>query len=493
MTIDAGWVNMLKQRVPAAFTSHCPVRPNVVFIDGQIKLMKSDAIRSWGSFVDFQFKRTVENAFNTGARVVVLGFDNYVHVPTAKNMTQRKRMQDVQALEFSAESELPNAIPDNWNAAIKNRTFKTKVIGFVMRTLRGHFQHEAGGTLILDYMSTPEVLGRPLQLPSLLLQTSETHQISPTHKRGECDIKAFTYADMGPLLIESTDGDFVPLGLLQTNSNRRIILHRIKTNIKPVGGSILASNQSSTGSNKNKREFEYVDIAMLYRFLQQDPHLRVTADPSISEPLTAEAPSTEAVGSSADKQDINQDVTEKVEQDAEESKQATCGNECFYEAEPDKSITSFASLIAMTGCDFCMNLPMLGPTRLWNLRQHAEKLNMASEHGQLVFITLVLADVNKKALYNAGAYNEVRKRAMHAHGPTEALAAYEFLLKTMLRQVSVAERTRKSLWSHARMRAHVRNTLWTLQYWRRLHNFEDPLAGDYGFARHKNHVVFSGC
>ena len=158
---------MLKSKVPAAFTANCPVRPNVVFIDGQIKLMKSDAIRSWGSFVEFQFKRTVDNAFKTGARVVVLGFDNYVHVPTAKNMTQRKRMQDVQALEFTAESELPNAIPENWNAAIKNRVFKTKVIGYVMRHLRAHYKHASGRTLVLDYMGPPEVLGHPLRLPAL--------------------------------------------------------------------------------------------------------------------------------------------------------------------------------------------------------------------------------------------------------------------------------------------------------------------------------------
>jgi hypothetical protein len=140
-----------------------------------------------------------------------------------------------------------------------------------------------------------------------------------------------------------------------------------------------------------------------------------------------------------------------------------------------------------------MNLPMLGPTRLWNARQHVKNLDMNSERGQLVFITMVLTDVNKKVLYNAGQYNEIRKRAQCSRTAAEALASYELLLTTMLKQVAVAERTRKSLWSRARMRAHVRNTLWTLQYWRQLHHFEDPLAGDHGFERHKNYVVFAGC
>jgi hypothetical protein len=478
MTIDAGWVSMLKKTVPVAFSTQCPVRPNVVFIDGQIKLMKSQSIRTWNSFVELQFRRTIEKAFETGARVVVLGFDNYVHVPTAKNMTQRKRMQDVQALEFCADAELPSAIPENWDAAIKNRTFKTKVIGLVLRSLRAHFQHEAGSTLILDYMGTPEVLGRPMQLPSWL-EVSETSHTAPLLKRGECDIKAFTWADMGPLLIESTDGDFIALGLIQTNPNRRIILHRIKTNIKPPGG-VVTGNQQASG--KLKREYEFVDISMLHKYLCRDEHLRASCLDDNSEDNEEKAENEE---------------NKKIE-DADDAVAADVKSEIIQPKSSDNhtkdhAITSFASLVAMTGCDFCMNLPMLGPTRLWNLRQHIQNLNMNSERGQLVFITLVLTDVNKKVLYNAGEYNEIRKRALHANTAIEALAAYEHLLKTMLRQVSVAERTRKSLWSRARMRAHVRNTLWTLQYWHKLHEFADPLTGDYGFERHKNHVVFAGC
>ena len=466
MTIDAGWVSMLKSKVPAAFTANCPVRPNVVFIDGQIKLMKSDAIRSWGSFVEFQFKRTVDNAFKTGARVVVLGFDNYVHVPTAKNMTQRKRMQDVQALEFTAESELPNAIPENWNAAIKNRVFKTKVIGLVMRSLRAKFEHEAGGTLILDYMGAPEVLGRPLKLPSMFqlpqsLEPKESIQSTETVlKRGECDIKAFSWADLGPLLIESTDGDFVALGLLQTHTTRRIILHRIKTNLKVAG--------SAPPIAKPKREFEYVDVTMLHEFLRRDEHLSLTA------PVDT--------GMDIDDTIAPEDTTVAVVE--------TEAPKTLAKADP---VAAFAALVAMTGCDFCMNLPMLGPTRLWGLRQHAKHLDMSSERGQLVFITLVLADVNAKALKKAGQHSAICKRALRSSTAVEAAETYHLLHTTMLRQTTVAERTRKSLWSRARMRAHVRNTMWTMQYWRRLHEFEDPLAGDNGFERHKNHVIFSGC
>ena len=43
-----------------------------------------------------------------------------------------------------------------------------------------------------------------------------------------------------------------------------------------------------------------------------------------------------------------------------------------------------------------------------------------------------------------------------------------------------------------RMLAHVKNTMWTLQYWTDLHEFQDPLEGDFGFVRHKQIVIFDG-
>ena len=77
MTIDSGWIRLLKTSCPAAFSQDLPFTPHTVFIDGQIKLMKSDAIQTWELFYKIQFENTIRNAFKTGAQVVVLGFDNY--------------------------------------------------------------------------------------------------------------------------------------------------------------------------------------------------------------------------------------------------------------------------------------------------------------------------------------------------------------------------------------------------------------------------------
>ena len=197
MTIDAGWVKLLKKGAPHAFTARRPFAPAAVFIDGQIKLMKSDAIRTWETFLKYQFLTTIEHAFATGARTVVLGFDDYEFVPTAKSMTQRKRMSAVAAIEFNLEQELPACIPECWPAAIKNRAFKSQVVGFVLRNLRARFRDETERTLIIDYRGAPEVLGKAVVLPRVFYDADGG--VRADLRRGECDVKAWAWAELGPL------------------------------------------------------------------------------------------------------------------------------------------------------------------------------------------------------------------------------------------------------------------------------------------------------
>ena len=92
MTIDSGWTKIIKTAIPHAFqkTLNVSQKPSTVFVDGQIKLMCSSKIQMWSIFFKAQFLTTIENAFDTGADTVVIGFDNYNHVPAAKNMTQAK-------------------------------------------------------------------------------------------------------------------------------------------------------------------------------------------------------------------------------------------------------------------------------------------------------------------------------------------------------------------------------------------------------------------
>ena len=51
-------------------------------------------------------------------------------------------------------------------------------------------------------------------------------------------------------------------------------------------------------------------------------------------------------------------------------------------------------------------------------------------------------------------------------------------------------RTRSALWAPSRLSAHIGNTLWTLAYWERLERAADPLDGDHGYVKVKNHVTY---
>ena len=90
MTIDSSWIACLKEEAPDAFTSLPPFAPDAVFCDGQIKLMcpAVGELFTWADYIFRQFSRGLQRYLDTGTDCVVLAFDDYRHVPSAKYMTQ---------------------------------------------------------------------------------------------------------------------------------------------------------------------------------------------------------------------------------------------------------------------------------------------------------------------------------------------------------------------------------------------------------------------
>lgn len=90
MTIDSSWIACFKEEVPAAFTSAPPFAPNAVFCDGQIKLMcpAVGGFFTWADYIHRQFARGLQQYLDKGVECVILAFDDYSHVPSAKYMTQ---------------------------------------------------------------------------------------------------------------------------------------------------------------------------------------------------------------------------------------------------------------------------------------------------------------------------------------------------------------------------------------------------------------------
>lgn len=461
MTINAGWTKTAKTLAPTAFSA---VRPmvleqtrHVVFFDGQIKLMKADYIKTWAEFLRLQFYQPIEHAIARGAAVVVLGFDDYRHVPTAKTPTQRKRSDHVKALAFEEADELPPLMPDEWAGAMRNRVFKTKVVSLIVRNVVERFKN-GPHTVIIDWVGTPKVHGPPIQLPAVLQACAEE---GGELKRGECDVKAFAWSGMGmPLVIESTDGDFVPMSLLHLESRADdadtkppcIFLHRLKTNLTPA---------KRTAKGGTKREYEFVHVNTIYQALASDL-VR----------MGQVAPVMEAGAASA--------------------------------APRITPARLFAYLVACTGCDFSLSLPSIGPAKLWNMRNgtvlmpgvpRQRRAELWESQPQEVLLHMVIT------MY-AGVY---KKHCAHAHrailsSPEDSLdtLTHKYTRLYNLVMFGAVPKPRIEPWPTERMLAHVRNTCWTLEYWSRLHDYPDPLAlsasgeDKYGFVSKKGRVAYVG-
>jgi alkylhydroperoxidase family enzyme len=422
MTIDAGWVKILKTNAPRAFTDTMPASADIVFIDGQIKLMKGDYVTTWDAFVQCQFINTIENAFALGAPVVVMGFDDYTYVPRSKNMTQSKRNRSVPDVVFLDSDELPPRPPEEWMASMRNRTFKVKVIKFVLLRLKQHFRLEDRRSVVLDFHGVPEVVCGSYKLPALFA----AHSHETPLRRGECDIKGPDYLPLrGNLLLDSTDGDFIPIALIQLERQRQqgpssanIFVRRIK----------VRTTTKRAASGASKREFEFVNIDTLLAYLK----------------------------------------------------------ESFPRANTPAA--SFGVMAAITGCDFCMNLPALGPSKIWAARTKLRD-NPLSECADIISALVVV-------------YQQLLQNKCKGVGPesirciTDTRSAkdvYEQQFKSAQRCLALAPRTKSALWAADRLVAHACNVLWTLQYWTLLHAAPDPLSGNFGYAVVKNLVCFEAC
>jgi len=408
MTINSEWVSILKTSHASAFTQSLPTTPVSWFVDGQIKLMKGAWITTWEVFFRMQFVRTIDRAFESGARVVIMGFDDYTHVPECKGMTQRKRNKVAKDFAYDSAKGLPEEPPEDWNAAMRNRTFKIAVINFIVKNIKLHYRN-CDKTVIVDWVGVPVVLGRQLsadarELPDCVLD--------PTGKRGECDIKAFAWTAWGPTLIESTDGDFIPLALLQTSidNTKRIFLERIHTRI----------SAKRTADGTKKRQMEFVDISSLHAHIH-------TLLPRHKEP-----------------------------------------------------IQTLAMLIALTGCDFCQSLPVIGPAKMWAARHLFRNVDVTAEPGALAAISHAYTrnfathiPVSKEADITDSASSA--ERAAHMYGTTAS---------HIQRSVKIAPKTQDRIWPATHMQNHVRNAMWTvLQYWSRLELYSDPTLPDHGYYK----------
>ena len=142
---------------------------------------------------------------------------------------------------------------------MRNRYFKSLVVAMLVRNVQRHYEaHEK--TVIIDWMGAPIVLGRALDRDGRVLPPAV---LDATARRGECDIKALAWSTFGTLVVQSTDGDFVPLALLlcETHADRHVFLERIETKISTSG--------KRTAFGVTKRRMEFVCMRKLCEHVQR--------------------------------------------------------------------------------------------------------------------------------------------------------------------------------------------------------------------------------
>lgn len=210
MTIHTKWMEVMRREAADAFHDTLPGgnRSQATFIDGQIKLMKADIIQTWAHFLYSQFTCIINRHFRDyGCRTVVLAFDDKRYVPKAKSITQLKRRAGVEIIDFGENDILPNEIP-GWKEAIMNPHFKNKVIQLVCDSVPHLVRAGEGCRLVIDWQSI-EIY----EYDAEGLISSST--LEPASAIGEADIK-FPYwmqRLLTPMLIEATDGDYIPISL----------------------------------------------------------------------------------------------------------------------------------------------------------------------------------------------------------------------------------------------------------------------------------------
>jgi hypothetical protein len=145
-----------------------------------------------------------------GCKTVVLAFDDKRYVPKAKAITQLKRRSGVEIIDFGDFDALPSDMPQ-WKEAIMNPTFKQRVIELVCENIPRLVTPPRGCTLVIDWLDVKEYGYGEHDEPEI-----KTREFEGESKNvGEADIKFVRWmrALNCPMLIEATDGDYIPISL----------------------------------------------------------------------------------------------------------------------------------------------------------------------------------------------------------------------------------------------------------------------------------------
>jgi hypothetical protein len=329
-----------------------------------------------------------------------------------------KRRKNIPVLPFSQHSELPCMVPDGerWSQCIANRAFKTRVIDLVLLRLPGLLLKDARRRLIVDYQQPVEYRFDPET------RTVQRETLDDLPVLGEADLKFARFADrFGKLLVDSIDGDSIPIALMHHERCLRratpppvVSVYRMELNRPPTG------KRSADGKKRAPRTYEYVNIHALYEALR----------------------------------DTIAQSTGRIRMPTHD------GHE----------ITMLIALIALTGTDFTRNLPQMSGKTVYSWLPDIWPTLMLSYHpGQCSLVQDQATERLVALLYRT-------KFPKHVSQDDSALRT----VLADLQGSAISERVKLTLPSYERIACTVRNANWVLQYWT-CEPAPDPIQPEYGF------------
>ena len=439
MTIDSEWIKLFKQQDNSAFHKLIPIRPDVAFIDGQIRLQKGKHIQTWTDLINFNFVRTVEKWFKTGAKTVVLAFDFYDCVTPCKAMTQKNRRKHLPDVNINTHESLPPYIPHEYDQLIMNRTWKTKVINLIIESMPKLLSLKEEQTLIIDwcqhatkFTANAEPV-RDIELPPL----------------GENDVKAMRYTRYGNMVIDTTDGDFIPIALihLERIMETMTLRHETVNPMEDIPQVAIFRMECNTNTQrappkinpkdqKIQRRYEFLHINRLYKTIRNSIQI-ATAGNLMGNRTHANTPNT-----------------------------------------ANHEMRMVALLIALTGTDFTKGLPYMSPKKVWdNLYILWNPFRACYDPRTMSLDVMRTANTVISRLY-ASVY--------HRHITNDRIPMGE-VADRLKRHSSLSQTVKTRLPEQHNITCLIKNSNWVMQYWLCPEDgaYPNPVAEQYGYVKTK--------
>lgn len=439
MTIDKSWLSCFKEDAFNAFSDKMPFRPKAVFSDGQIRLMQSPPMQpqTWDQYIFNRFVRYYEG-FLRNSNILVIAFDNYTYVPMAKAMTQANRRKQFAPIEFHESSPLPCMVPENecWMQYMANRTFKTKVIEMItMRLPKILLQKHPECTIIVDH-------DIPVQYKILPDQSIIMEVIHEFPALGEADVKFTRWADrFGRLIVDSIDGDSVPIALMHHEKKLnqqlcppKIAIYRYKIRTEedkaPTSTSPKTEEPESKKRKRERRalEFEYLDIHMLYLQLQNS------------------------------------------------IRQAT--GRLQLPMHVGHEIRMLIVLIILTGTDFSRNIPLVSGKTIWDMLV-----------GLWIPLATTYDPASSQIKLTQGINKLVTKIYQLKFKNISPSSTYTDIYTHIMHGSKISMRMKKYMPPENRVLTTLKNANWVLQYWN-CETAPDPIGEQFGYMQVNGRTVY---